>query len=165
MSCSNVVSLDWDMPDYGAMLKKRLEAPTTYKSITEKWCDSVSKRIKSITSLKQKDLKTDGVTFGDSHTIAYSGSGDRVYRTDGKTLFGTIRKGLRTEISESIGSLTLCMGSIDIRHHVLRHGDFSLRYTIKEYVRQGNELADDVWFTAPVPVSYTHLTLPPICSE
>ena len=126
MSCSNIVSLDWDMPDYGAMLKKRLSAATTYKGITEKWCDAVSKRIKSITSLKQKDLKTDGVTFGDSHTIAYSGIGDRVYRTDGKTLFGTIRKGLRSEISESIGKLTLCMGSIDIRHHILRHPDFLL---------------------------------------
>ena len=63
MSCSNIVSLDWDMPDSGAMLKKRLEAPTTYKGITEKWCAAVSNRIKNITSLKQKDLKTDGVTF------------------------------------------------------------------------------------------------------
>ena len=71
MSCENIVSLDWDMPDYGEMLKKRLEAPTTYKGITPMWCNAVSKRIRSITSLKQKDLKTDGVIFGDSHTIAF----------------------------------------------------------------------------------------------
>ena len=160
MSCSNIVSLDWDMPDYGAMLKKRLSAATTYKGITEKWCDAVSKRIKSITSLKQKDLKTDGVTFGDSHTIAYSGTGDRVYRTDGKTLFGSVRKGLREEFQESVGRLTICLGSIDIRHHILRHADFSLRYTLKEYVRQGNELADDVWFTAPVPVEFEGRRIP-----
>ena len=127
MSCDNIVSLDWDMPDYGEMLKKRLEAPTTYKGINHMWCNAVSKRIRSITSLKQKDLKTDGVIFGDSHTIAFSDSGDRVYRTDGKTLFGSIRKGLRQDIQEPLGRLTISLGSIDIRHHILRHPGFSLK--------------------------------------
>jgi hypothetical protein len=131
MSCENIVSLDWDMPDYGEMLKKRLEAPTTYKGITPMWCNAISKRIRSITSLKQKDLKTDGVIFGDSHTIAFSDSGDRVYRTDGKTLFGSIRKGLRQDIQEPLGRLTISLGSIDIRHHILRHPGFSLKYNIK----------------------------------
>jgi|TARA_B110000908_G_C10266773_1_gene464823 hypothetical protein len=160
MSCPNIVSLDWDMPDYGSMLKKRLEAPTTYEGITETWCDAVSHRIKSIPSLKQKDLKTDAIIFGDSHTIAFSGAGDRVYRTDGKTLYGTVHKGIQKEIIESVGKITFCMGSIDIRHHILRHPEVSLKYTIKEYVRQANELADDVWFTAPVPVEFEGRRIP-----
>lgn len=160
LSCPNVVSLDWDMPDYGAMLKKRLDAPTTYEGITEKWCDAVSKRIQSITSLKQKDLKTDSVTFGDSHSIAFSNKDDRVYRNDGKTLFGTLKKGIAEDFTDRVGKLTLCLGSIDVRHHILRHPDTSLKYTIKEYVRQGNQLADDVWFTAPVPVEYEERRIP-----
>jgi len=160
MSCTNIVSLDWDMPDYGAMLKKRLDAPTTYKGITEKWCDLVSKRIQSISSLKQKDLLTDGVTIGDSHTIAFSGVGDRVYRADGKTLFGTLKKGLRQDFGELVGKATFCMGSIDIRHHILRYPDFSLKDTIKDYVSQAKELADDVWFAAPVPVEFEGRRIP-----
>jgi len=160
LACKNIVSLDWDMPDYGVMLKKRIGANTTCEEITEKWCDMVSKRISSITSLKHKDLKTNGITFGDSHTIAFSGVGDSVYRTDGKTLFGSLRKGLREELGRREERLTLCLGSIDIRHHILRHNDFDLKETIKEYIKQGNELSDDVWYAAPVPVEFEGRRIP-----
>lgn len=159
LACKNIVSLDWDMPDYGAMLKKRIGTNTTCEEITEKWCDMVSKRISTIQSLKHKDLETDGITLGDSHTIAFSGVGDRVYRSDGKTLFGTLRKGFTDDLG-GVSRLTLCHGSIDIRHHILRHDDFNLRETIKEYVKQGNELADDVWYAAPVPVEYEERRIP-----
>lgn len=158
MSCDNIVSLDWDMPDYGEMLKKRIGANTTHSGITEKWCDLLSDRCKNIPSLKQQDLVTDGVTIGDSHTIAFSSKGDRVYRKDGRTLFGTIKRGL--EVSGKRGRVTVCLGSIDIRHHILRHHDFSLKYTLKEYVRMGNQLADEVWFAAPVPVEFEGRRIP-----
>lgn len=158
MSCDNIVSLDWDMPDYGEMLKKRIGANTTHSGITEKWCDLLSDRCKKIPSLKQQDLVTDGVTIGDSHTIAFSSKGDRVYRKDGRTLFGTIKRGL--EVSGKRDRVTVCLGSIDIRHHILRHHDFSLKYTLKEYVRMGKQLADEVWFAAPVPVEFEGRRIP-----
>ena len=159
MACKNIVSLDWDMPDYGAMLKKRIGAKTTCKDITESWCDMVSQRISNITSLKHKDLETSGLTLGDSHSISFSSTGDRVYRTDGQTLFGALRKGFDTNLG-SFGRLTLSHGSIDIRHHLLRHDSSNLRETIREYVTKGNELGDDVWYAAPVPVEFEGRRIP-----
>jgi len=160
LACNNITSLDCDMPDYGAMLKVRIGNNTTYEGITEKWCDMVSERIKYIPFLTQKNIISDGITYGDSHTIAFSATGDRVYRTDGKTLYGSLRRGLREDFKESVHRLTICLGSIDIRHHILRYPSFDLKETLKEYVRQGNELGDDVWFTAPVPVEYEGRKLP-----
>ena len=51
MACKNIISLDWDMPDYGAMLLKRIGAKTTYELITPEWCNLVAKRIESISQL------------------------------------------------------------------------------------------------------------------
>ena len=158
MACKNVVSLDWNMPEYGEMLRKRIRNATTYKGIDDDWCDKVTKRISKIKSLKQEDLKTNSVIYGDSHTIAFSGKGDKVFRTDGKTLYGTLKKGF--DLEGEYDKITLCLGSIDIRHHILRHHNFSLKYTLKEYVRQGNQLGDDVWFCAPVPVEFEGRRIP-----
>ena len=158
MACKNIVSLDWDMPNYGEMLRKRIGNATTYNGINNDWCDKVSERISNIASLKQEDIKTNSAIYGDSHTIAFSGKGDKVFRTDGKTLFGTLKKGF--DLKVEYDKITLCLGSIDIRHHILRHHNFSLKYTIKEYVRQGNELGDDVWFCAPVPVEFEGRRIP-----
>ena len=158
MACKNIVSLDWDMPNYGEMLRKRIGNATTYNGINNDWCDKVSERISKIKSLKQTDLKTNSAIYGDSHTIAFSGKGDKVFRTDGKTLFGTLKKGF--DLEGEYDKITLCLGSIDIRHHILRHHNFSLKYTIKEYVRQGNELGDDVWFCAPVPIEFEGRRIP-----
>jgi len=161
-SHSYVVSLDWDMPDYGAMLKKRIGAKTTYEGITEQWCDQVSQRCKHISSLKQQDLNYDNIIVGDSHTIAFSDSTDRVYRNDGKTLYGAIKSGLGQFLRETTpnGRVTLCFGSIDIRHHLLRRDDLDLQKLLREYVAQGKDLADDVWFCAPVPVEYPDRKIP-----
>ena len=98
----NVVSLDFDMPDWGEQLKKRIGAPTTYTGITEQWCDALSKRLSTIKSLKQEDLlqvssKFDGISVGDSHTPAFSRVTDIVLRENGKTLYGTLKRGLMTE--------------------------------------------------------------------
>jgi hypothetical protein len=90
----NVVSLDFDMPDWGEQLKKRIGAPTTYTGITEQWCDALSKRLKTVASLKQEHMlgQLDGVSVGDSHTPAFSQKRDVVLRENGKTLYGTIRR-------------------------------------------------------------------------
>tara|TARA_B110000285_G_scaffold98530_1_gene112377 strand:- start:795 stop:1766 length:972 start_codon:yes stop_codon:yes gene_type:complete len=162
MACKKIVSLDWDMPDYGAMLKKRIGAKTTYSGITEQWCDSVSARIATIPGLKQEDLATNNVTVGDSHTIAFSAQGDKVYRNDGLTLHGALKRGLKTLLRNKPidGRITFCLGSIDIRHHMLRH-EIDLHKMITEYVRQGNECSDnDVFYTAPVPVEFEERRIP-----
>ena len=167
----NVVSLDFDMPDWGEQLKKRIGAPTTYTGITEQWCDALSKRLKSVKSLKQEDLlsvshKFDGVSVGDSHTPAYSRDTDIVLRENGKTLYGTLKRGIITEFRglKPFGEVTLSYGSIDIRHHLLRHNDCDLDSLLQEYVKQGRSLEAeygcDVYYTAPVPVEYEERRLP-----
>jgi hypothetical protein len=166
----NVISLDFDMPDWGEQLRKRIGAPTTYVGITEQWCDVLSKRLATVQSLKQEDLlgvshKFDGVSVGDSHTPAYSRATDIVLRENGKTLFGTLRRGLITEFRglRPFGEVTFSYGSIDIRHHLLRHED-KLEDLLDEYVKQGRAIASEyecsVSYTAPVPVEYEDRRLP-----
>ena len=165
LSHPNVVSLDWDMPDYGALFKKRLSAKTTHSGITEEWCDKASERISRITTLRQQDVEGTGVTLGDSHSIAFAAAGDVVLRNDGATLFGALNKGLETMMRGVVpkGPITLCFGSIDIRHHVLRH-DTDIDKLVDEYVWQGTDLATTygvpVHYAAPVPVEYEGRRIP-----
>jgi hypothetical protein len=167
----NVISLDFDMPAWGEQLKKRIGAPTTYTGITEQWCDVLTKRLSSVQSLKQEDLlgvssKLDGISVGDSHTPAFSRATDIVLRENGKTLYGTLKRGLITEFRglKPFGNITFCYGSIDVRHHLLRHQNFNLDDMLDEYVRQAvmirKEHDCDISFTTPVPVEYEARRLP-----
>ena len=162
VSCKNIISLDWDMPDYGEMLKKRIGAKTTYEEITIEWCDAVSKRLKDVESLKQENLQYDDLILGDSHTIAFSDRNTRVLRNDGKTLYGALKTGLSNNLrgANPTGRVTLCFGSIDIRHHLLRHESVSLDDLLDEYIKQGSAISNDVWFCAPVPVEYEGRRIP-----
>lgn len=162
VSCKNIISLDWDMPDYGEMLKKRIGAKTTYEEITIEWCDAVSKRLKDVESLKQENLQYDDLILGDSHTIAFSDRNTRVLRNDGKTLYGALKTGLLNNLrgANPTGRVTFCFGSIDIRHHLLRHESVSLDDLLDEYIKQGSAISNDVWFCAPVPVEYEGRRIP-----
>ena len=171
MQCKNVASLDFDMPNWGEQLRKRIGNATTYSGITEEWCDMVSSWCTSnVPSLKQENITwLDGISVGDSHTPAFSQSKDVVLRTNGKTLFGTLKNGLKNEFRGMTpkGQITFSLGSIDIRHHIMRHiseDGYSIRGMIKEYVKQGQELEKeygvDVWYSAPVPVEYEDRKLP-----
>ena len=174
-SCKSIVSLDHDMPDYGEMLRKRIGANTTYEGITEEWCDMLSARLAKVSSIKQHDLASvknlhfeilEGITVGDSHTSAFSHRTDVVYRNDGKTLHGALKTGLRSLFrgESPFGRVTLCLGSIDIRHHILRHSDFVLENLIREYVTQGSALESmhdcEVFYAAPVPVEFEERRIP-----
>lgn len=168
LQCKNVVSLDFDMPDWGDQLKKRIGAATTHVGITEQWCDMLSSWCKgNVPSFKQEQIFwLSGVSIGDSHTPAFSRKDDVVLRENGKTLFGSLRRGLKKEFRTMVipsQQITFSFGSIDIRHHLLRHKD-NLEEMIKEYVRQGQEIEKeynaDVWYSAPVPVEYEGRKLP-----
>jgi len=166
-SHDNIVSLDHDMPDWGAMFKKRIGSKSTYEGITEKWCDMLSARLKNVPSLKQEDLEYDSISVGDSHTLAFSGPNHRVFRNDGKTLHGSLKNGLVNLLRgvEPTGSVFISLGSIDIRHHLLRHDNRDLKAMIQEYVKQGTEIeykyeGVQVYYCYPVPVEYEERRLP-----
>lgn len=164
-SCKNVISLDWDMPDYGAMLKKRLNAKTTYKGITENWCNLLSQRFKNAKSLKQQELDLNNVIVGDSHTLSFSDRSDIVFRNDGKTLYGALQAGLSSLIrTDNIcyDRISFCLGSIDIRHHLLRH-ELNIESLIDSYYQQAMKYSSDktdIWFCAPVPVEFEGRRIP-----
>ena len=171
MTSEKVVSLDHEMPDYGEMLRKRIGAKTTYEGITESWCDRLSVKCKWINSLKMEELENayDGITVGDSHTIAYANKGDVIFRNDGKTLHGALNEGLETfmrgvsakkdKFMSFDTPVTFCFGSIDIRHHICRHGGLS-KSMIEKYVDQAYTVTNNPFFAKPVPVEFVGRRIP-----
>lgn len=170
-TCKNIISLDIEMPDYGEQLSKRIGASSTYEKIDQRWTDALRQRFKNIPVLKQSDLfevctQLDGVTFGDSHSPSYSRLTDVVYRKNGRTLYGCLKRGLINELEDAPlkGTVTFCLGSIDIRHHMLRHESFDLDALLTEYVKQGDEIGVkygcEVYYAAPVPIEYEGRKLP-----
>lgn len=165
MTAENIISLDHEMPDYGKMLRKRIGAKTTYEGITESWCDRLSVKCKWINSLKMEDLENayDGITVGDSHTIAFANSGDVIFRNDGKTLYGAIKSGLKSfmrGIDAKNIPVTFSFGSIDIRHHLCRHEDNKLRDLLEKYVEQAFSISEKPYFCKPVPIEFEGRKIP-----
>ena len=168
MSCNNVISLDIDMPDWGEQLGKRMNAATTFNKIDAAWCQALSNWCKNIKRLRQQDLTNmTGISVGDSHTPSFSNKNDIVLRENGRTLIGALKRGIESDLNGLIPTMpiTLCYGSIDIRHHLLRlEGKFDIKDLIKKYVDQGKELEKkykiDVSYCAPVPVEYEGRKLP-----
>ena len=171
MTSEKVVSLDHEMPDYGEMFRKRIGAKTTYEGITESWCDRLSVKCKWINSLKMEELENayDGITVGDSHTIAYANKGDVIFRNDGKTLHGALNEGLETfmrgvsakrdKFMSFDTPVTFCFGSIDIRHHICRHGGLS-KSMIERYVDQAYSITNNPFIAKPVPVEFVGRRIP-----
>jgi len=166
IKCENVISLDHDMPDLGAQLKGRIGSKTTYEGITPEWCDMVSEALSGIERMDQHMLvDMDGVTLGDSHALAFSGPNDIVLRNDGKTLHGALKETFVSMFGECPieGRITLCFGSIDIRHHLLRRR-VDMPSFIGEYVKEGLALERDydceVLFCNPVPIEFEGRRIP-----
>ncbi len=164
----NVVSLDHDMPNYGEQLRKRIGAKTTSQFVDDDWCDAVSKFCQSVPTYRMQDhagLAKLPVIVGDSHSIAFSRKNEAIFRNDGMTL----RRAIDTPVEELLRgyspqmgqAVTLCFGSIDIRHHLLRPGADPInwhgyRELISKLVDQGY----DVYACAPVPVEYEERRIP-----
>lgn len=110
-----VMSIDHEMPDYYELLKKRkIDIPELAGTI---------RKISKVELPKWSNQ----IIIGDSHSLSamnpISNDFVRVYRNDFKTLNGVLNDGL-----EKYGDLShskyasFYFGSIDIRHHALRHG-------------------------------------------
>ena len=161
MKARQIYSLDIDMPDYGAMLKKR-------KDVANKlWCDEVSNKCKSVITLKSTMLKdSNWLTIGDSHTAAYSKDNSMVIKTDGLTLNGQIKSNfeyVRNHIKEcSPKGVTMSFGNIDIRHHICRL-NADITPLLKEWKKFGDELEREgikVEYSTPWPIEFEERRLP-----
>jgi len=75
-------------------------------------------------SIYQKDVKSNCLTFGDSHAISAWLEGSKCSRNDGMTLNGALERGFSSYIDamnmDDFHILRLYMGNIDVRHHLLR---------------------------------------------
>lgn len=169
MKHKNVVSLDHDMPDYGLLFKQRLNAKSTYEKITENWCNQVTEFCKNIDSIKYSDynlLEFNGLTYGDSHSIAFSKRYDSILRKDGSTLYGLLKRKHwfdYIKVPKNIVRMTLCFGSIDIRHHIIRNNT-DWKEMLNTLIKGSYELQKRhnirVELACPVPVEYQFRRIP-----
>lgn len=156
-----VYSLDIDMPDYGAMLKKR-------KDVLDKdWCDKVSEKCATAKRLKSTDISDlHWLTIGDSHTAAYAKERSMVIKTDGLTLFGQTKSNFEyvtNHIMECMPKgVTMSFGNIDLRHHICRL-NIDIEKMLKAWKAYGQSLEDRgirVEYSTPWPIEFEGRKLP-----
>ena len=163
-----IVSLDRAMPDYGALGKGRLKAcsdlwrDTDWDGIT----DACSKMDFMTQESMANHIKLDHLALGDSHTFSMYKPGMAVCRNDGQTMYGALKKGLKTFIEPfgpQIKKLTLYFGNIDIRHHLMRqeNPELALSNMLIEYEKQIKELnMDYVELISALPIENESRKLP-----
>ena len=112
-------SLHHDMPNIGDLITSRLKTGSDLFKTLESRIEEAGQICAQI---KRVDMieKTNRLCFGDSHSFSQYTPGYMCDRNDGMTLFGTLKKGLKTFIDPSIESLRIYLGNINIRHHLMR---------------------------------------------
>lgn len=169
-----LISLDYTFAEMGYVenLRKRMGQNTTSVLLTPSLIDAVEERFKKPSGhLTVYDLEDGDVFIGDSHTTSFSTAKARVSRRNGLTLHGALRDGyFEDELAKfkDVKSVTLCAGSIDIRHHIMRQPDppIAVDELVAAYVKKAKEIIWDsnasvsVKLCAPVPVEYEERRIP-----
>lgn len=130
-------SLHHDMPCVGTLIEKRLKTGSDlFKMLGGQIEDAkaICARIPRVDRIQ----KTDKLCFGDSHSFSQYTPGYMTERHDGLTLFGTLKRGIRTYVPEDIKALRIYLGNIDIRHHLMRQDNPSgaLKKLMADYEQQ-----------------------------
>jgi hypothetical protein len=164
----SLVSLDRAMPDYGALGKGRLKACSNVWRNTD-W-DAITAACGKMDFMTQESMaehiKLDHLALGDSHTFSMYKPGMAVCRNDGQTMFGALKRGLKSFIEPfgpQIKKLTLYFGNIDIRHHLMRQPDpaVALFAMLDEYEKQIKALnMDYVELISALPIESESRKLP-----
>ena len=156
MQAQTIVSLDIDMPDYGAMLKKRKDV------VDKEWCDKLSEKLATAKTLVSSDLDFEWLAVGDSHTAAYSRNNSCVVKQDGTTLFGQVKTDfeyIKSHIKPHHKGVTISLGNIDVRHHICRM-DADWKSMYDKLFAFGDSLGIDVEYSVPWPVEFEGRKLP-----
>lgn len=137
-------SLDIDMPDYDAMLKKR---GVNIAGLQDKLSRSIT--------LKQSNFFNKYKVYGDSHATAFAPLDSHIIRVNGLTLYRALEDKLIPEDTDLV-----VLGSIDIRHHIGRQPDPDA-----SIVKLATKLAyfaldNDITVAAPVPIEYEERKIP-----
>lgn len=168
MRCNHIRVLDWESMNFGNEFVSRIGKPSTYEEVNESWCRALREKFLGVETFTQEMLNLDSVMVGDSHSTAFANEEDMVFRTDGQTLYGALNNGLSKLMRGcKPRKISFCLGSIDIRHHLLRHGASdrnSMVNLISEYVKAGDKIGSfnnsEVSYAGPVPVEHEERRIP-----
>jgi hypothetical protein len=155
-------SLHHDMPCVGTLIEKRLKTGSDLFKTLEVQIEDAKVICASIPRV-DKIQNTDKLCFGDSHSFSQYTPGYMTDRHDGLTLFGTLRRGIRSYVPESIKSLRIYLGNIDIRHHLMRQDNpaKSLKEMVSNYEQQLIDLEiDDIEVIQALPIENESRPLP-----
>lgn len=164
-----VVSLDITMPDYVAQLHKRIGQNTCSKRLNTRLLNRLSDWLSDYEILTWDGLKKKDVCIGDSHATAFAKRHAAVCRTNGQTLYGFLKANaekIQIKKPRQVKRVTLCFGSIDIRHHIFRQRQpyKALEMLVDQYVDFSRRLAHEwgvaIEFAAPVPVEFEGRRIP-----
>lgn len=161
-----IFSLDMKMPRYDEMLLKRKEAYSL------DW-QHIIKRLKPVLDksypMDMWLMPTDKIIIGDSHSGAYSLPDQQINRLNGMLLHRVLENGLTEFLASKLNKqnqyseVTLCLGSVDIRHHAIRlkanPRNFAELYAMQVIDAQ-QELGIKINVCAPVPIEHEGRKIP-----
>lgn len=166
----NVYSLERPMPQLVELLQPRAEQ-TQHNLTLSEWHE-LQNIVDKASVVSHNELWTgEGVVLGDSHAVARYRRGRLVLRNDGLTMYGMLKRGLKTMLEEAgvyqTHKLIIASGNIDIRHHLARQDDpmQSVSELLSDLWSQLEELVTDGYIiehevTAPYPIEFEGRKLP-----
>lgn len=105
-------------------LTSRVGLQSTSPLFTQDVCDRFVALLKNATYIPMSSFDTKKIAIGDSHTIAYADDDCCIYHHNGKTLYSVLRSTvsafIKPYVTQNTEEIDLTLGSIDIRHHILR---------------------------------------------
>ena len=155
-------SLHHDMPAIDALIEGRLKTGSDLFKTLEVQIKDVKELCAKIPRI-DRIQKTKSLCFGDSHSFSQYTPGYMTDRHDGLTLFGTLRRGIRTYVPEDIEELRIYLGNIDIRHHLMRQANPSkaLKDMMAMYEQQLIDLEiDNIEVVQALPIENESRPLP-----
>ena len=155
-------SLHHDMPCVGTLIEKRLKTGSDLFKTLEVRIEDAKEICASIPRV-DRIQKTKSLCFGDSHSFSQYTPGYMTDRHDGLTLFGTLRRGIRSYVPQDIEELRIYLGNIDIRHHLMRQANPSkaLKDMMAIYEQQLIDLEiDNIEVVQALPIENESRPLP-----
>ena len=164
-----VMSLDHKLTNctYNSRINTCQQSKSTSKLVTDDFIEQYNEweinnfKGKSITQAK---LELEKAIIGDSHSIAYSQKDQSVHRINGQLLYSAMEMGLDKFVKQHtrMKKVTLCLGSIDARFHVLTRQVDAVKYA-HQYIIEVKKLIDDGYdmsMCAIVPVEHEGRKIP-----
>lgn len=134
-----IYSAHREMPDLSTFISNRFKTGTErFQALDLKKVFTVEHRAHHFDHI----FDSKSAVVGDSHALSAYHPNHMMFRNDGMTLYGMAQRGLKHLIPADMESLVLYFGSIDVRHHLLRHSNvgreaeslmFKYERRIKEY--------------------------------